>query len=62
MYMNNSADAVDKLLIPNICTSCISSPYYKICLYVSVAANRENDTCFGNGLEMGSADYIDNAD
>ena len=25
----------------------------------SVAANHENDTCFGNGLVMGSADCID---
>ena len=25
---------------------------------VAVAANHENDTCFGNGLVMGSADCI----
>ena len=25
---------------------------------MSVAVNRENDTCFGNGLVMGSADYM----
>ena len=25
---------------------------------ISVAVNRENDTCFGNGLAMGSADCI----
>ncbi len=24
----------------------------------NVAINRENDTCFGNGLVMGSADYL----
>ncbi len=37
---------------------------YKCCgqsCIISVAANHENDTCFGNGLVMGSADCIDYA-